>query len=102
MKRTPIRKVSKKNWWAKLRPSLVKSFGAAGIIRCEIGAKGCWRDNALGFAHSKKRRNITTEEERREVILACCVCHDVIELFSEAEMGQTIREIISKRKTQPA
>ncbi len=94
LKRTPLRRVSKKNWWEKLRPKLKKEFERAGITTCEVGYQGCWRDNGLGFAHSLKRRNIKTEDERREVVLACNCCHDKLEILPEHEMKRIVKVII--------
>ncbi len=73
------------------------AFARVGITTCERRDHGCYRDNYLGFAHSKKRRNITTEEERREVVLICSCCHQTLEVLKEDEMGKIIREIIAAR-----
>jgi len=97
MKRTPLRRVSKNNWWQKLLPKLKLAFARVGITTCERRGPKCFRDNYLGFAHTKKRRNITTEEDRSECALLCGPCHDEWELLPEEEMAKKIREIIAAR-----
>lgn len=97
MKNTPLRRVGKKNWWIPLRAKAKVAFESAGVTTCEVRRPGCWRDNALGFCHSLKRRNIHTEEEKREVILGCNICHDALELLPEDVMYRTVREIILRR-----
>lgn len=99
MKRTPLRKVSAKNWWIPLRRKLKVAFERASITTCELGYTGCWNDNALGFAHSLKRRNIATLEQRAEVILACNHCHDILKLSPENEMRYLVCRTIQKRVT---
>lgn len=88
-----------KEWEDKVRPNLKVVFAAAGITTCELGIAGCWRDNALGFAHSLKRRNIPRNNKAllTEVALLCSVCHDKIERLPEAEMAVVIRGIIADR-----
>lgn len=70
MKRTPfqrkvaLRRVGKKTAeWDRVRAKLKPRFARAGIVRCEVMLPGCWRDNGLGFAHSKKRRNVVTQDD---------------------------------------
>lgn len=93
----PFPKKGKKvNEWDAVRAKLKPLYLAAGITSCEIGLPGCWRENALGFAHSKKRRNIVGKEIE-EVCLGCNPCHDVYEAKPEAEMMRLIREIIAAR-----
>ena len=100
MKRTPLKKRGKKvNEWEKVRRGLVKAFDRAGITRCELRYAGCWFNNALGFAHSLKRRNITTPEQMTECCLCCNICHDQIELLPENEMTFVVQEIIRNRKS---
>lgn len=96
--RKPLPKKGKKmKKWEKTRDSLKDAFKRAGITTCELRFRYCWVDNALGFAHSKKRRNITTNEELQEVILACNTCHNRIERKPEAEMGAIVRGVINAR-----
>lgn len=95
--RKPMRRVSAKNWWEKLRPKVKVEFERAGITTCELTLAGCCHDNFLGFAHSLKRRNIKTEEEKREVILCCNVCHDFIERLPERRMWQIVKATIGAR-----
>lgn len=100
MKRTPLRRVGKKNWWIPLRAKAKVAFERAGVTTCEVQRPGCWRDNGLGWAHSLKRRHITTEEQRREVVLSCNACHDSIEILPEDVMYRIVREIILRRTVQ--
>ncbi len=96
--RKPLNKVGKKTKeWIAVRRELKATFKRAGITTCELRLPGCWTDNALGFAHTLKRRNIRTPEEFREVALACNVCHDVIESGSPEEMAATVRLVIASR-----
>lgn len=87
----------KTNAWEKERAKLKVRFLAWGITTCELFYPGCWRDNALGFAHAKKRRNLKPHE-LGEVILACNPCHDQIEILPETEMTKVVRGVITKRK----
>lgn len=92
----PLRRVSKNNWWERLRPKLKIEFARAFITRCEI----CGTDNMLGFAHSKKRRCIATREQQQEVILICHPDHDRIEVMHHAMMAGVVRGIIANRETR--
>lgn len=78
-------KITERNKDANRR--LKKIFTEKKITRCEIRMPGCWHDNALGFAHRKKRREYYAEPEKlydfNEVILACVVCHQKIEYDKE-------------------
>lgn len=93
----PLRQKGKKgNEWDGVRAKLKPLFAAAGITFCEIRLPGCWHNNALGFAHSKKRRNIVGREIE-EVCLGCNPCHDIIEAKPESEMTELVRAIIELR-----
>lgn len=80
--------------WNKARSELKKEFEARGIVTCEIGFKDCWHNNALSFAHTKKRRNTI---DLKRVVLACVPCHDEVEKWGEAKMEVYLEEIIKKR-----
>lgn len=98
MKRTPLKKMGKKGLeWVRVRNELKKRFVRAGITRCELKFMGCWGDNALGFAHLKKRRNLIGNEIY-EVVLACNPCHDRVEVLPEEEMKKILSETIKNRK----
>lgn len=82
------------NWtkqWEKERRKLKVEFEEKGITTCELRFNGCWRDNALSFAHRHKRDWYKTRGKEhllgdfREVILACIPCHNKI----EDDMGLT-------------
>jgi hypothetical protein len=82
--------------WEMTREILKERFQAAGITSCELRYPGCWRNNALSFAHSKKRRYITSQEVLEEVCLCCTSCHQKIEF--RADMYQIVRKVITSRK----
>jgi hypothetical protein len=86
--------------WQRVREQLKPRFEAVGITRCEFNFNGCWRNNALGFAHLRKRRNLR-EGELKVVALACNSCHDILEAMSEAEMTVTVLAVIQQRILQP-
>lgn len=81
----------------KANVDMKKECQRLGIFICELQFEGCWRDPG-GFAHSLKRRNITTPEQLREAVLACNHCHDIIERWTEKEMGDLVRERLKARK----
>lgn len=70
--------VSKTKLWNKVRAKLKVKFLEWGITTCELRYKGCWVNNALGFAHRYKRA-LCDEQELYIVVLACNSCHGVIE-----------------------
>lgn len=78
------------------REKLKKIFFDRGVTSCELKYAGCWRDNALGFAHLDKRRYLE-EKDLMEVVLACNPCHQVIEVQSREEMRKELEEVIKKR-----
>jgi len=86
--------------WQQAREELKQEFGAVRITRCEFNFEGCWRDNALGFAHIKKRRNLLPNELKK-VALACNPCHDKLELMPEPLMTVTVLDAIKRRICQP-
>ncbi len=85
--------------WDRARLTLKRKFAAAGIITCELRYAGCWFDNALSMAHSKKRRHIEGDEIY-EVALLCVPCHQVAERLPESEMTDLIRKIIAARRVK--
>lgn len=87
--------------WQHMREQLKPRFEAAGITRCEFRYEGCWRDNGLSFAHTKKRRNLR-DGELEVVALACIPCHNRLELLEEAVMCQKVLEAIQNRICQPS
>lgn len=93
------RRGEKTDQWEITRKALIPRFEAAGITSCELGYYGCFRNNFLSFAHSKKRRFITSQRELEEVCLCCTNCHGRIE-FSK-DMYEIICKVIARRKVQP-
>lgn len=94
MKRSGFKRKPTK--WDKIRSELKVKFEAAGITTCELHYPGCFRDNYLGFAHSKRRRHIVGDEIY-EVILACNPCHDLLDSLPAEKTTEAVRSIISKR-----
>lgn len=84
--------------WERVRAKLNAELLRRGITYCEVGYNGCARTIMLGHAHSRKRRNIVTEEQLRETVLACSMCHAILELLPEEEMGERVREIRANRE----
>lgn len=84
--------------WESIRRRLKPRFQAAGLTRCELLLPGCWHDNALGFAHAKKRRHLSPAEFG-VVILACTTCHQQIEFHKDME--NIVLTTIAKRRVQP-
>ena len=80
--------------WNKVRAELKTEFENMGITTCEIRHKGCWKNNALGFAHTKKRRYVT---DLKRVVLACNPCHDWVENSGEVKMEEYLEQIIHDR-----
>jgi len=91
---------NKPNEWDKVRAELKIKFAWARITQCELNYPNCWKDQALGFAHAKKRRHLLPGE-LEVVILACNPCHDIIEKLPESEMAEIVYQVIKSRKTQP-
>ena len=84
--------------WIRVRKELVKEFEDMGIVTCEARLPGCWHDNALGFAHTRKRRNVT---DLKRVSLLCQPCHSRVEYFCKEATGMDMETylegIIAKR-----
>lgn len=83
--------------WMRVRVQLKKKFAAAGITTCELGYPGCWKDEALGFAHGRKRRHLKDNEIETLTILCCNPCHDRIEVLSPAGMLAVVQSVIAER-----
>lgn len=80
--------------WEKARAEVKQDFYSRGITECEIGFECCWRNNALSFAHTRKRRNVVA---LKRVVLACVPCHQVVERWPEDRMQEYLEDIISRR-----
>lgn len=102
LKRGSLKRAGRKvKQWESIRAVLKKMFAAAGIASCELNlSPDCWRDNALGFLHTKKRRNCT-EADLWVVALGCNICHDAAELLPESEMEALVLGVIAARAVQP-
>lgn len=95
----PMKRAGKKTKeWDRVRVGLKVKFQRAGITSCEAGFEGCWHDNALSFAHSKKRRLCVTPELMEECALMCVPCHEISERLPHAEMESLILGLIAARK----
>jgi len=86
--------------WERVRRNLKPKFERVGITTCELRYEGCWSDNGLGFAHTKKRANLGPGE-LSVVALLCNSCHDKIEILPEEEMTKVVLATIAARKQQP-
>jgi hypothetical protein len=98
----PLNKIGKKTRASLDAVAEMKlEYAAVGITECEIKfPKICWRNNALSFAHLKKRRKLS-KEDIKKTVLACIPCHDTVEIWPAEEMEQFLQDIINKRKVQP-
>ena len=86
--------------WTNTRRALKRQFFGRQITTCELRYEGCWIDNTLSFAHSKRRRFIEGDE-LSEVILACCFCHRILDEKPREETYEIVREIIANRIDMP-
>jgi hypothetical protein len=87
--------------WERTRAILKPRFERAGITSCEFRYQGCWRGNALGFAHVDKRRFLAPGELEK-VALACCVCHNKLDNeMTRNEMRREVERVIANRICQP-
>lgn len=83
--------------WNNARRNIKPEFEALGITRCELNYEGCWKAEALSFAHSQRRRFITSSDSLREVVLACTFCHKILDEKPREETYRIVNEIISNR-----
>jgi hypothetical protein len=88
----------KVNAWANVRKSLKVEFEAMGITTCEFQYPGCWHDEALSFAHSRKRDDPLFDIN--EVAVACMpVCHHKLDVeMSHDEMLDAVKAVIARRE----
>lgn len=87
--------------WMRVRARLKRKFAALGITSCELGYAGCWKDEALGFAHGRKRRHLKENEIEDLTVLACGPCHEIIERMSAPAMLAIVQSVISERNWNP-
>lgn len=70
------------------------------ITSCELRFDGCWVNNALSFAHYKKRRFYLSRPELLssfyQTILCCINCHNAIE-YDRALTERTFRRLRGER-----
>jgi len=97
VKVTKIGVGDKVNEWTEARKEIKQQFQVWKIFKCELNYKGCWKDNALTFAHAEKRRKLT-KEDLYKVALLCVPCHDQIEYLPAGEMKRIVEGIIRVRK----
>lgn len=88
---------SKPTEWDRIRAALKPLFEVAGITSCEFRYRGCWKDNALGFAHDAKRRK---QPNLRYVALSCNPCHDLLEVMGPEKMKAEVDRVINAREKQ--
>lgn len=82
--------------WEDTRAELKKEFEKLGVTECELRLHGCWKTNALTFAHAEKRRFLA-KEDLKTVILICSPCHLQIEFKPHEEMKKIVMDTIKKR-----
>jgi len=82
--------------WDSARSKLKKAFDSVGITTCELRLDNCTQDQALSFAHTKKRRNLAAGE-LFEVVLSCISCHNQVEKLGEKSMNRVLTRVINKR-----
>lgn len=96
-----MKRVGKKTRaWTNARNRLKKIFEANSVTTCELRYPGCWVDNALSFAHSRRRRFIKDNEMLMEVVLACTYCHKKLDEMSHEATYETVTKIIEQRETK--
>jgi hypothetical protein len=96
-RKSTLRPISKRgSEWISVRRELKRRFQWAGIITCEARLNHCWFNEALGFAHCRKRR-LLRGDEIWHVALLCNPCHDEWETSGHETMYEKIHEIIEKR-----
>lgn len=78
----------KTNEWATVRRELKVEFERLGVTRCQI----CLADNALGFAHCRKRRELL-EGEIYHCALLCNRCHDELEIGDRDVMHDEVHRL---------
>lgn len=92
----PLKAGAKTNEWEEARKELKKLFEANEVTSCELKLQGCWKKNALTFAHIDKRRNLTPNEITA-VVLLCTPCHQKVEAMPHLEMRKLLSSIIASR-----
>lgn len=83
--------------WTNARNRLKKRFAANGITECELGYDGCWRDNALSFAHGRRRRFLLEGELEHLTVLCCTPCHERLDRLPPAATLAIVRSVIAER-----
>jgi hypothetical protein len=92
----PIQPGKKTIAWDNTRAVLKERFKKHGVTTCEAGLGGCWKNNALSFAHREKRNNLKPGE-LTAVILVCIPCHSILEALPHKKMAKFIDKIIATR-----
>jgi len=94
-----LRPGKKTNEWDEARRELKKIFEVNEQTTCELRLTGCWKKNALTFAHIDKRQNLTPDEIM-SVCLLCTPCHEKVERMPRLEMRKILSDIIRSRNWQ--
>ena len=78
-----MKRISKTKEWEIARKKLKVEYQERGIITCELRFNGCWRNNALSFAHRHLRIWYYNKPgllgSFDETILACIPCHKILD-----------------------
>lgn len=94
----PLNKIGKKTQASlDANKQMKKDFASMGIKSCEAKLKGCWKNNALTYAHLDKRRYLSKDDLTKACLL-CIPCHQIIEAYPREKMRKFLQGIIDKRK----
>lgn len=89
------KKTSKVQEWNTARKKLKEEYEKRGIVSCEVGLDGCWKGNALSFAHRYKRRDPRCTHDYKGTILCCIPCHQKLD-FGGTEGSELLEKLFKK------
>ena len=76
-------KTTKIKEWELARKKLKEIYQEKGITNCELRFRGCWRNNALSFAHKHLRIWYYSRPHLlgsfKQTLLACVPCHKILD-----------------------
>lgn len=98
----PIKPGKKTKAWEADRNELKEIFKNNGVTKCEIKFKipKCFKDNFLGFAHTRRRVTLTAEQigDAHYNVLACQSCHNEVDFVMKKEKAEKILDRIVKNR----
>lgn len=77
------KKKSKVDIWNTERARLKQEYIRKGKVSCEVQLEGCWRNNALSFAHRYKRNDPRCTHTYKGTLCVCIPCHMKLEVNKE-------------------